>query len=243
MDDLVDCYLDDFAGKLAGRGSGDFSVGVVGECAGVFAERLVAALALAVTLALVGAVDAPVRAQSDERLAIGASLPMADRAMPSAEGSSVALSELQRENGLVVLFWCNTCPWVDRWEDRVLEIARSYQSRGVGFAAINPNDPVAYPDDDLSRMAERAAQADYPFPYLRDEGSRVARTFGASRTPEVFVFGPDGTLVYGGAVDDSPRGASGVEQPYLRQVLDALVQGESVPVRTTKAFGCTIKWQ
>lgn len=207
-----------------------------------FAEHLAAALTVALTLALVGAVDAPARAQSGERLAIGATLPMADRAMTRAEGSSLALSELQRENGLVVLFWCNTCPWVDRWEDRVLEIARSYQSRGIGFAAINPNDPVAYPDDDRSSMAERAARADYPFPYLRDEGSRVARAFGASRTPEVFVFGADGTLVYGGAVDDSPRGASGVEQPYLRSVLEALVEGESVPVRTTKTFGCTIKW-
>ena len=227
--------MNDPVSDLVSDSSNDF----VGD----FFIDVVAALIMASAVALVGTVDTPARAQSGERLAIGAALPMADRPLSGAGGSSVTLSELQRENGLVVLFWCNTCPWVDRWEDRVLEIARANQSRGIGFAAVNPNDPVAYPDDDLSSMAERAEQAGYPFPYLRDEGSRLARAFGASRTPEVFVFGPDGALVYSGAVDDSPRGASGVEQPYLSRVLGALAQGEAVPVRSTKAFGCTIKWQ
>lgn len=178
-------------------------------------------------------------AQSAELLSVGAELPRPGLALRMPGGGQTPLGELQRENGLVVIFWCNTCPWVDRWEERVVEIAREYGPRGFGFVAVNANDPVAFPGDGLEAMGERAA--DYPFPYLQDRGAELAAAFGASRTPQVFAFGPDGRLAYTGAVDDAPRGGSPVERPYLRRALTALAAGEEVPTPVTRAFGCTIK--
>lgn len=191
------------------------------------------------SVVLLAAGSSPGLAQSGKPIALGSQLPRPDRSLDAATGSSVTLSGLQRENGLVVIFWGNTCPWVHRWEDRVVEIAREHAARGFGFVAVNSNDPVAYPGDDLEAMRERAA--DYPFPYVLDRGAELAAAFGASRTPQVFVFGPDGRLAYTGAVDDAPREDSGVERPYLRTALSALGEGEEVPSPVTRAFGCTIK--
>ena len=181
-------------------------------------------------------------AQNTERLALGADMPMADRPMKNALGSQISLAGAGGTAGTLVVFWSNSCPWVDRYEDRLLSIAQEYQDRGIGVIAVNPNDARAYPDDAFAEMQKQAEGADYPFPYVVDEGSQVARAFGASRTPEVFLFSGTRELVYTGTIDDNPRTADGVKQPYLRNALDGILGGENIPHPTTQAFGCTIKW-
>lgn len=195
--------------------------------------RLIALTALA-ALVLVQ----PARAQ--EALAIGERLPLGDRVLENATGEAASLGSQMGTRGLAVLFWCNTCPWVKKYEGRVLELAREYTAAGIGFVAINANDPVAFPDDNLEAM--RGQARDYPFAYLTDGGAEAARAFGASRTPQVFLFDTDGRLVYEGTIDDSPADPAEVSEEYFRDAMDQLIAGAPVAVQKTKAFGCTIKF-
>ena len=173
-------------------------------------------------------------------LDIGAPLPLAERSMPSASGGAASLRQTMGDRGLAVIFWCNTCPWVKKYEDRVVALAKEYQAAGFGFIAVNSNDPVAYPEDGIAEMRSRAAA--YSFPYVVDEGAETAKAFGATRTPQVFLFDPAGTLVYEGTVDDSPSDPNAVEEAFFRNALNQLVAGEDITVQKTKAFGCTIKF-
>ena len=199
--------------------------------------RVIPALALAVLL------FRPAEAQVGQALDIGAALPMAERAMPSASGSATSFSQAMGDRGLAVIFWCNTCPWVKKYEDRVVALAGEYQPAGFGFIAVNANDAAAYPEDGMDEMRRRTSAGSYPFPYVVDEGSEAAVAFGATRTPQVFLFDASGTLVYEGTVDDSPSDPAEVEEHYFRDALNQLVAGEAIAVQKTKAFGCTIKFQ
>lgn len=185
----------------------------------------------------------PADAQQTQELNIGDIMPMPDRPMKRASGGQVSLSDVEGERGTLVVFWSNACPWVERYEQRMIGIGRDYQPKGIGIIAVNANDPTAYPEETLEEMRTAAAQADYPFPYVADPQSGLARAFGATRTPQVFLFDHQRELVYMGAIDDNPRSAEDVEKPYLRNALSALIGGETIRKRTSKTFGCTIKWQ
>src|SRR5690606_18478546 len=198
--------------------------------------RVLSALVLALALA------APAWAQG-EALEIGARLPLADRAMPTTSGSTTTLGQVMGNRGLAVIFWCNTCPWVKKYEDRVVALANEYMAAGFGFIAVNANDPVGYPDDNMDAMRQQADAGGYPFPYVADAGSEAARAFGATRTPQIFRFEAGGTLVYEGTVDDSSSEPAEVEEHYFRDALNQVVAGEPVAVQKTRAFGCTIKFQ
>lgn len=195
------------------------------------------------TLALVLGLTLPVSAQVGEAIDIGSSLPLADRSMPSANGSASSFAQAMGDRGLAVIFWCNTCPWVKKYEDRVVALASEYEAAGFGFIAVNSNDPVAYPEDGIAEMRAQASANGYSFPYVVDEGSEAAKAFGATRTPQVYLFNATGTLVYEGTVDDSPSDPAEVEEPFFRNALNQLVAGESITVQKTNAFGCTIKFQ
>ncbi len=193
-------------------------------------------------LVLAAALAAPAWAQG-EALEIGARLPLADRAMPTTSGSTTTFGQAMGGRGLAVVFWSNTCPWVKKYEDRVVALAGEYQAAGFGFVAVNANDPVAYPDDNMDAMRQQANAGGYAFPYVSDAGSEAARAFGATRTPQVFLFDAGGTLVYEGTVDDSPSEPAEAEEHYFRDALNQVVAGEPVAVQKTRAFGCTIKFQ
>jgi len=181
--------------------------------------------------------------QAQEAIPIGTEVPMAAQSMQNATGSATSLRQQMGPRGLAVIFWCNTCPWVRRYEDRVVALATEYGAAGVGFVAVNPNDPVAFPGDNFTAMTAQAREGNYRFPYLVDEGSRVARAFGATRTPQIFLFDGNGRLVYEGTIDDSPSDAGQARETYFRNALARLVANEPVLVEKTKAFGCTIKFQ
>ncbi|MBS1252334.1 MAG: Thiol-disulfide oxidoreductase ResA [Anaerolineales bacterium] len=175
-----------------------------------------------------------------------AKLEIGDRAigfeLPNVRNGSVSLDDYSDQEAVVVLFTCNHCPYVQAWEDRLVQIANDYSDRGVEFAAINANDAEKYPADSPDAMRQRAEEKKYPFPYLYDESQEVARAYGAERTPEVFLFDTAGNLRYHGAPDDNYE-ASQMETPYLRDALDAVLAGEDVPLAQTSPVGCTIKWK
>lgn len=142
-----------------------------------------------------------------------------------------------------VIFHCNHCPYAQAWEDRLIAVQREYAGRGVRFVLINANDPVKYPEDDFAHMRARAVEKHFPFPYLYDETQEVARAYGATRTPEIFLFDAAGVLRYHGAPDDNYEDPAAAQRHYLRDAVEALLAGRTPPVAQTKPVGCTIKWR
>lgn len=177
-----------------------------------------------------------------EELEIGAEMPMQDYQMTNVDDSQVSLADIKGEKGTVVVFWCNHCPWVVKWRDRLNEITKDYSDNGFGIVAVNSNDPGKVKGDSLADMKEYAEKYGYEYAYVVDEGSKLATAFGATRTPHVYVFNADDQLVYVGAIDDNAHDASKVEAQYLRTTLDALSDGQKVTTSNTKALGCTIKF-
>jgi peroxiredoxin len=165
-----------------------------------------------------------------------------DFRLPGVDGKTHDLGEYQDKPVVVVTFWCNHCPYVQAWEPRVLEAQRDYATKGVQFVAINANETVNYPTDDFPHMVERAKAKAYNFPYLRDESQEIARAYGATRTPELFVFDKDRRLRYHGATDDNHESAARVTKRYLRDALDAVLAGRDPPLPETPPRGCSVKW-
>ena len=143
----------------------------------------------------------------------------------------------------VVIFSCNHCPYVRAWEDRMVAIQGDYTGKGVQLIAINSNDAEQYPEDSFENMKLRAKEKHFNFPYLRDDDQRVAKLYGAQRTPEVFLFDRESILRYHGAIDDNYDDPNAVKRRYLRNALDALVGGTRTPIPETQPVGCTIKWK
>ena len=164
-------------------------------------------------------------------------------ALPDTEGRLTRSEDFDAAPVLGVIFTCNHCPYAQAWEDRLIALQRAYAGRGVRFVLINANDPARVPDDSPERMRERARAKAYPFPYLFDATQEVARAYGATRTPEIFLFDAARVLRYHGAPDDNYEDPAAVRQPYLRDAVEALLRGAAPPVAETRPVGCTIKWK
>ncbi len=198
------------------------------------------AMALAAAIGLSMGLDA--EAGKSEPLALGSEAPAADLQMQGTDGEMHTLGSVRGEKGTLVIFSCNSCPWAIKWENRVARIGNAYRDEGFGVIVINSNDPARVSEDSFEEMVARANTLSYEFPYVADPASRVARAFGASRTPEVFLFDAHGKLVYHGAIDDNASDANAVEAAYLKDALDALLAGEAIAISETKALGCSIKF-
>jgi peroxiredoxin len=193
-------------------------------------------------IAIIGAATLPGSAQTVAGLDIGDQIVSTTVKMKNVDESQVSIADVAGAKGTVVFFSCNACPFVKAWEARIASLGNEFRARGVGVIAINSNDPSVNGEDNFPRMQERARNLGFEFPYVVDSGSSVALAMGATRTPEAFLFDAKGKLVYHGVIDDNAHVAADVEQYYLRDALQALVDGKEVPVKTTKALGCTIKF-
>jgi thiol-disulfide isomerase/thioredoxin len=142
----------------------------------------------------------------------------------------------------VVFFTCNQCPYAKAFEPRLIEIAKQYQAKGVVFYAIDPNDEAKFSDETLANMKDRAVSKGYPYPYLKDGNSSIARAYGARVTPHIYVVDQTGVLRYRGYVDDSARPEERTKSG-LTDALDALLANKPVTETATRAFGCSIKWK
>jgi len=176
-------------------------------------------------------------------LPLGASMPSADVKMKSVDGSEIDLAEVEKPAGTLVVFTCNHCPFAKAWESRIVELGNTYAAKGIGVIAINANDPKVAEEDSFDVMQKRAKERGMQFPYAVDATSDLARAFGATKTPEAFLFDKDGKLVYHGAIDDNAHEADKVEKSYLKLALDAVLAGQPVAVQETKSIGCSIKFR
>ena len=178
-------------------------------------------------------------APADE-LAVGAKAPTFSL-INAVDGKTVAFKPADGKIS-VVFFTCNQCPYAKAFEPRLIDIARRYESQGVVFYAIDPNDEARYAEESLDNMKARAVSEDYPYPYLKDGDSSVARAYGARVTPHVYVIDGAGVLRYRGYVDDSARPEERT-RTGLTDALDALLAKRDVATTATRAFGCSIKWK
>ncbi len=163
--------------------------------------------------------------------------------LPGTDGRTYSLDGLADKPVLVVVFSCNHCPYVQAYEDRLIAIQRDYVGRGVQVVAINANDDANYPEDSFEQMMARANAKGFNFVYLRDTSQDVARAYGATHTPQLFVFDRARTLRYTGKIDDNWQNPKSVTRRYLRDTLDALLSDRTPAEAQTHAIGCTIKWK
>lgn len=167
------------------------------------------------------------------------SLPNAN---PQHGGETVSFTDAAGENGTLVLFECNHCPYVIASVDRINDMAADCHTKGIGFVGINANDPVVYPNDSFEHMVKRA-QGGMPYAYLHDESQEVAHAYGAKRTPEFYLFDTDHRLVYQGRMDDSPRNPTEASTRELADAIEALLKGQKPNVDYTESIGCSVKWK
>jgi thiol-disulfide isomerase/thioredoxin len=173
-------------------------------------------------------------------LEVGAKAP-AFELVNAVDGKAVAFAPGDGRLSVIV-FTCNQCPYAKAFEPRLISLGNEYAKRGVVFYAIDSNDDAAYPIETMREMKSRATAEHYPFPYLKDGDSKVAREYGARVTPHVFVVDGKGIVRYRGYVDDSTKRAE-VQHTGLTNALNELIAGKEVKVSATKAFGCTIKFK
>lgn len=166
--------------------------------------------------------------------------------LKNVDDKMVSLSDYSDQKGVILIFDCNTCPYSKAYNQRIIDLHEQYSPRGFPVVTINANDPNLSPGDSFAEMVKRANNKAYKFPYLIDESQDVARAFGATNTPHVFLLsksGSDFVVAYIGAIDNNSRNASSANKRYVEDAIGAILQGKQVPVNRTKAVGCGIKYR
>lgn len=168
-----------------------------------------------------------------------------DFKLKNVDGKMVSMADFPAAKGFVVVFTCNHCPYAKLYEQRIIDLDKKYRAKGFPVIAINPNEATEA-DDNYANMQARAKQKGYPFPYLSDETQEIAKSYGAKRTPDIYLVEKvDGKYIvkYAGALDDSPQDSGSAQKKYLEQAIDALLAGKPVPTSVTRSVGCSIKWK
>ncbi len=164
-----------------------------------------------------------------------------DFKLKSVDGKMYSMADYKDAKGFIVVFTCNHCPFAIKYEDRIIDLAKKYESKGYILLAINPNDPAAQPLDSYDLMKVRAKEKGFTFPYLFDEGQKIYPQYGATKTPHVFLLDKNLVVKYIGAIDDNAEDASAVKEKYLENAIAALDKNQTPSPEITKAIGCSIK--
>ncbi len=163
--------------------------------------------------------------------------------LKNVDGAMVQLSGMKDTKGTIVIFTCNTCPYAKAYEERIVALHQKYATLGYPVVAINSNDKNVQPGDSYDKMQSLAKDKRYPFAYLYDETQEIAQSYGALKTPHVYVLDNNRVVRYMGAIDDNSEEAADVKEKYVENAVDALLAGKEVAVKETRAIGCGIKWK
>lgn len=164
--------------------------------------------------------------------------------LPGTDGRDWSLEQLRGARGLLLMFICNHCPYVQAIRDRLVSDVLDLQQAGIGVAAISSNDAAAYPQDGFDRMQVQAREWRFGFPYLHDASQTVARCYGAVCTPDFFGYDAEGRLAYRGRLDGAARGPR--PPGMARELVDAMLcvaAGQRPAGRQQPSIGCSIKWK
>ena len=174
-------------------------------------------------------------------LRVGVQAPDFD--LPGIDGKNFSLAAFRAgKTAVVVIFFCNHCPYCMAYEERLSKLQSQYSKKGVGFVRINPDDEFSHPEDALEEMKKRAVGKGPDFVYLRDQGGETARAYGASVMPEAFLLDSEGVIRYAGRIDDGWQSLKRVRRHDLREALEDVISGRDVAVKSTRPVGCAIKW-
>jgi hypothetical protein len=176
-----------------------------------------------------------------EPLPIGSPMPNPNLKMKDIMGKEVSFNDVMNKNGLLVMFSCNTCPVVKKYQSRTNEVCKYAQSKNIGVILLNSNEAYRNDGDSYDDMKDYAHRQSYQWFYVLDNNSAMANAFGATRTPECFLFNAGGKLVYHGAIDDNANGGSDVTRKHLMIAFDELLSGKDIAVKNTRSVGCSIK--
>jgi len=174
-------------------------------------------------------------------LPIGSSMPKASLKMKDVSGKEVAMKDAVKENGVLVMFSCNTCPYVVKNQERTRAISEYAIKMKVGVIILNSNEAYRGNEDSFDNMKDYADGQGYKWNYVVDKDHEVADAFGANRTPECFLFDKNLKLVYHGAIDDSPSDVTAVKRNHLQEAINELTAGKDITVKESRSVGCTIK--
>lgn len=170
-----------------------------------------------------------------------------DFSLLNINGKVFSLNQLAQAKGYIIIFTCNHCPFSQAYEQRIIDLDKKYAPLGYPVVAINPNDPIAEPEDSYPNMIKRAKEKGYTFPYLLDSSQQTAKIYGAKRTPHVYLLSKTSTNIlkveYIGAIDDNFDDPAAVKEKYLEKAIEAVSKGNKPTVTVTKAIGCGIKWK
>lgn len=191
-----------------------------------------AVLALLVTYGLIAQV---------QPLSHGAAIPTATIRMKDVSGKLISLADVRTPKGLLVMFSCNTCPYVEKNQARTRAIGSFALEKGIGFIVVNSNEGSRHSDDSYKDMQQYARAQQYAWPYTIDSKNELADAFGATRTPECYLFDSDGKLVYQGAIDDNPADETKVKRKHLELAITEMTEGKEVTVKKSRSVGCSIK--
>ena len=167
-----------------------------------------------------------------------------DFKLKNIDDTYVSLANYPKAKGYIVIFTCNHCPYSKAYEDRIIAINEKYKSLGYPVIAINPNDPILYPDDSFDQMKIRAKEKGFTFPYLFDDKQQIFPIYGATKTPHVFLLNKEkgkNIVKYIGAIDNNYEDATDVTEYYLEDALNSLLNNKEIKTKTTVAIGCSIK--
>lgn len=174
-------------------------------------------------------------------LPIGSSLPKAETKMLDVSGKQVSIKEAMKTKGVLVMFSCNTCPYVVKNQQRTIVVANLAKKLDIGVIILNSNEAQRSTEDSYEAMKSYAKEQHYNSFYVVDKNNEVADAFGANRTPECFLFDKNMKLVYHGAIDDNPSDADNVGRQHLKEALTELNKGVEISVKESKSVGCSIK--
>ena len=176
-----------------------------------------------------------------DKLKIGSKAP--DFNLLGVDNKFYSLDSFADKKILIVIFSCNHCPYVQAYEQRIISIQKEFSEKGVQIVAINSNEDKNYPEDSFDEMIKRSNEKQFNFPYLRDETQEVAKAYGATHTPEIFLFDQERKLRYHGKIDENWKEPEKVKYQYLRKAIEEVLEGKEVSIPETFSIGCTIKWK
>jgi hypothetical protein len=203
--------------------------------------RITAGLAVAAAFAFT------VAKEGNQGLSIGDKAPMTTAAMHGTDGNMYTLEKAKKKNGLIVVFSCNTCPFVvgsdafKGWEGQYNDINRLAAGHDIGMILVNSNEAKRKDDDSMDAMIEHGKKLGYDMPYVADENSSLANAFGAKTTPHVYFFNSNMELIYTGAIDNTVEGKRSKDENYLKDAINAHAKSEKIAVTSTPPRGCSIK--
>ena len=174
-------------------------------------------------------------------LNIGDALPKATQKLKDISGKEITLQAAKKENGLLVMFSCNTCPYVVKYQQRTKDICAYAKKMNIGVVVLNSNEAQRTTDDSYAAMKKYAVVQNYKWFYAVDENNVLADAFGANRTPECYLFNKDLKLTYKGGIDDNANDAAKVGRMHLQIAIDEMAAGKNVQTKTSKSVGCSIK--